>query len=418
MLAQGVRRVRRVQATVMLGTAHHWLPFTQMNAPEAHLRRFVRGEGSWLYDENGARLFDAVSSIWTTIHGHCHPRISEAIAKQAHLLDHATALGASNPVAESLAARLCALTGMQHAIFASDGASAVETSVKIALQYWQNIGQPQRTRIVRLHNSYHGDTVGAMSCSNIALFNERFSAITFETYELGSVDLASDDIAAVIVEPLVQAAAGMRTVSRHRYEMLAGMTPLLICDEIATGFGRTGTMFAFEQAPIRPDLLVLGKGITGGTLALSATLATDRVYEAFLGEYLEFKHLFHGHSYAGNPIACAAALASLALFDEEHTIVAALSLSACIRRRLDSLRLHALVRDVRAVGTMVGIELHAERIDPRGSLTPAWRVADGLYRAGHFTRPIGDVIQFVPPLCSREEQIDAFFDALVAELGP
>jgi len=196
------------------------------------------------------------------------------------------------------------------------------------------------------------------------------------------------------------------------------MTPLLICDEIATGFGRTGTMFAFEQAPIRPDLLVLGKGITGGALALSATLATERVYEAFLGEYLEFKHLFHGHSYAGNPIACAAALASLALFDEEHTIVSALSLSACIRRRLDSLRFHALVRDVRAVGTMVGIELHTERIEPRGSLTPAWRIADGLYRAGHFTRPIGDVIQFVPPLCSREEQVDAFFDALVVELGP
>ncbi len=418
MLAQGVRRFRRVQATVMLGTGHHWLPFTQMNSPEAHLRRFVRGEGSWLYDDGGTRVFDAVSSIWTTIHGHCHPRIAEAIAKQAHLLDHATALGASNPLAEALAARLCTLTGMGHAIFASDGASAVETAVKIAIQYWQNVGQPQRNRIVRLRDAYHGDTVGAMSCSNIALFNQRFSALTFETLELEKVDLAAEDIAAVIVEPLVQAAAGMRTVSRHRYQPLAEMTPILICDEIATGFGRTGTMFAFEQAPIRPDLIVLGKGLTGGALALSATLATERIYDAFLGEYGEYKHLFHGHSYAGNPIACAAALASLALFDEERTLVNALSLSACIRRRLDSLRLHALVRDVRAVGTMVGIEVHADRIDAGGAISAAWRIADGLYRAGHFTRPIGDVIQLVPPLCAREEYIDAFFDALTAELGP
>ncbi len=177
-------------------------------------------------------------------------------------------------------------------------------------------------------------------------------------------------------------------------------------------------MFAFEQAPIRPDLVVLGKGLTGGALALSATLATDRIYDAFLGEYGEYKHLFHGHSYAGNPIACAAALASLALFDEERTLVNALSLTACIRRRLDSLRLHALVRDVRAVGTMVGIEVHADRIDARGAIGPAWRIADGLYRAGHFTRPIGDVIQLVPPLCAREEYVDAFFDALTAELGP
>ncbi|HUY10921.1 MAG TPA: aminotransferase class III-fold pyridoxal phosphate-dependent enzyme, partial [Candidatus Dormibacteraeota bacterium] len=264
-------------------TGHHWLPFTQMSAHDGELRNFVRGDGTQLFDAQGHRLFDAVSSIWTTIHGHCHPRIVEAIAGQARILDHATTLGASNPVADALAARLCGLTRLDHAIFASDGASAVETAIKIALQYWQNLGQPQRTRIVRLQHSYHGDTAAAMSCSNIPLFNERFAAITFETLEFGSVDLTREDIAAVIVEPLIQAAAGMHIFARARYQALLGITPLLICDEIATGFGRTGTMFAFEQAPIHPDILCLGKGLTGGALALSATLASERVFEAFLG---------------------------------------------------------------------------------------------------------------------------------------
>ena len=225
-----------------------------------------------LEDARGRRVYDAVSSIWTTIHGHCHPRIVEAIARQAATLDHATLLGATNPVAEELAERLCAIAGMDRAFFASDGASAVEAAIKMALQYWQNAGQPQRTRFVRLSNAYHGDTIGAMSLSDIALFKSRFGSVTFETQTYDAAAPLGEDVAAVIVEPLVQAAAGMRLVPKKAYERLKGVEALIVCDEIATGFGRTGTMFAFEQIGVSPDIVCVGKGLTGGALALSATL--------------------------------------------------------------------------------------------------------------------------------------------------
>jgi adenosylmethionine-8-amino-7-oxononanoate transaminase len=397
-------------------TSKLWLPFTQMREFERAVRTFVRAEGTSLLDDRGRRLYDAVSSIWTIVHGHGHPRIVEAIARQAASLDHATALGATNPVAESLAERLCATTGMERAFIASDGASAVEAALKMALQYWQNVGVPARNRFVRLAGSYHGDTVGAMSLSDVAIFKSRFANVTFDTRSYDDPDAFADDVAAVVVEPLVQAAAGMRLVPPQRYARLRGIEPLVVVDEIATGFGRTGTMFALEQLPFDADLICLGKGITGGTLALSATLANARVYDAFLGAHGEAKHFFHGHSYAGNPIACAAALASLDLFEEEATLENAARIGGRIEAGLDALRGHALVREGRRAGTMTGIELRGEAIDARGAATPAWRVADGLYERGIFTRPIGDTVQFVPPLSSTPAEVDGFFAALVAEL--
>jgi adenosylmethionine-8-amino-7-oxononanoate aminotransferase len=397
-------------------TSNLWLPFTQMREFDGAARTFVRGEGTSLVDARGRRLYDAVSSIWTIVHGHCHPRIVEAIACQAAILDHATALGASNPVAEKLAERLCDATGLERAFFASDGASAVEAALKMALQYWRNAGAPERARFVRLSGAYHGDTIGAMSVSDVARFKAPFADVTFETRSYDDPDVLGGDVAAVIVEPLVQAAAGMRVVPASSYARLRGIAPLVIVDEIATGFGRTGTMFANEQLPFEPDLLCLGKGITGGALALSATLASARVYDAFLGANDEFKQFFHGHSYAGNPIACAAALASLALFDEEDTLKNAARIAEKARGWLASLQAHRLVRDVRQAGTMIGVELRAEAIDAREAPSPAWRVAGGLYERGAFTRPIGDTIQFVPPLSSREAEVDGFFDALTAEL--
>ncbi|MHB8195926.1 MAG: aminotransferase family protein [Vulcanimicrobiaceae bacterium] len=396
-----------------------WLPFTQMRGFDPSARTFVRGVGVELEDARGARLFDATSSIWTTIHGHGHPAIVEAISRQAATLDHATTLGASNPPAEALAQRLCALTGLDHAFFSADGASAVEAALKMALQYWANLGEPERTRFVRFVDSYHGDTTGAMSLSDIGLFKAPFGAITFETlpYDAMARCLARDDVAAVFVEPLVQAAAGMRLVPIANYAALRGARkPLLVIDEIATGFGRTGTMFAYEQLGIRPDLLCVGKGLTGGTLALSATLVSERVYAAFLAQYRDGRHFFHGHSYAGNPIACAASLASLDLFQREDTLERARSLAAGFSPRLDRLRTHPSVRQVRAHGLMVGIELHAERLDARGAISAAWRVANQLYEQGHFTRPIGDVIQLVPPLISELATVEAFFDALEVDL--
>jgi adenosylmethionine---8-amino-7-oxononanoate aminotransferase len=386
--------------------AHLWLPFTQMQGFDAGARTFVRGQGTTLIDARGRRLFDAVSSIWTTIHGHCHPHIVEAIARQAAKLDHATLLGASNPVAEELAERLCSLTRMDRAFFASDGASAIEAAAKMAVQYWQCAGQPQRTRFVHLIDAYHGDTAGAMSLSGIALFKSRFGSVTFETRVYDGATF-EEDVAAVILEPLVQAAAGMRRVPSETYEGLRDIEPLVIFDEIATGFGRTGTMFAFEQTGLAPDLLCLGKGITGGALALSATLVRAPVYDAFLGAPSELVQFFHGHSYAGNPIACAAALASLELFGEERTLEHAAAIAAKAGTRLAGLQTHRAVREVRQAGTMIGIEVRA---DGRS-------VANELYERGHFTRPIGDVVQFVPPLSSTQEEVDAFFDALEAALS-
>jgi adenosylmethionine-8-amino-7-oxononanoate aminotransferase len=383
--------------------SHLWLPFTQMWHFDGGARTFVRGRGTMLEDARGRCVYDAVSSIWTTIHGHCHPRIVEAIARQAATLDHATLLGATNPVAEELAERLCALAGMDRAFFASDGASAVEAAIKMALQYWQNAGQPHRTRFVRLRDAYHGDTIGAMSLSDIALFKSRFGSVTFETQSYDATAPLGMDVAAVIVEPLVQAAAGMRLVPKKAYERLKDVEALIVCDEIATGFGRTGTMFAFEQTGLSPDIICVGKGLTGGTMALSATLVRQSVYDVFLGAPDEFVHFFHGHSYAGNPIACAAALASLALFEEEGTLERAQGIAARARANLEGLRQNPLVRDVRQAGTMIGVELRETLGRP---------AADALYDAGHFTRPIGDVIQFVPPLCSTDEEVDNFFEAL------
>lgn len=382
-------------------------------------RTFVRGEKCFLHDSRGRRVFDAVSSIWTTIHGHGHPAIVERIARQAALLDHSTLLGATNPIAEELAERLCALTAMEYAFFSGDGASAIEVALKMALQYWQNAGEPKRTRFVRLVDSYHGDTAGAMSVSDIALFKSRFAPVTFEAIEYDATAgiLQREDVAAVIVEPVVQAAAGMRIVAAASYAPLRRMKPLLVVDEIATGFGRTGAMFAHEDLGLRPDLLCVGKGLTGGTLALSATLVREQIYDAFLGTHAEMKHLFHGHSFAGNPIACAAALANLDVFEREKTLERARELGGGLAKRLAILAANPLVRDVRQAGLMAGIELRGERIASDGALSPAWRVADELYERGHFTRPIGETIQFVPPLASEETDIASFVDALAEVLA-
>ncbi|MDQ2679839.1 MAG: aminotransferase class III-fold pyridoxal phosphate-dependent enzyme [Candidatus Eremiobacteraeota bacterium] len=401
---------------------------------DSEQRTFVRGEGNYLFDSQDRRVFDAVSSIWTTIHGHCRPEIVEAIARQAATLDHATLLGASNPVAEELAARLTAMTGLDRVFFSSDGASAVEAALKMALQYWQNEGQGTRTRFVRLIASYHGDTVGAMSVSDIAVFKERFGVLTFESlpYEQARDVLDRPDVAAVIVEPIVQAAAGIRIVPSAAYVPLKQMAPLLIVDEIATGFGRTGTMFAFQQLDLRPDIVCLGKGITGGALALSATVASDRVYASFLGENAQKKQFFHGHSYAGNPIACAAALASLDIFEKDGTLAHVAKVARKLSAQLLALRAHPEVREVRQAGLMCAIELHGPSTyefaqtrefnaqDDKGDVISGrhgsirmTRVANQLYERGFFTRPIGNAIQLVPPLTSTPEELSAFVSALV-----
>ncbi len=386
---------------------------------DASERTFVSGTGTRLTDARGRTVFDAISSVWLTVHGHGHPAIVDAIARQAARLDHATALGATNPVAEELAARLAAATGLDYAFFASDGASAIEAALKMALQYWRRAGEPKRTTFAHLRASYHGDTAAAMSVSDIALFKREFAAVCFETVSGPALAplLERDDVAAVIVEPLVQAAAGMQLVPSDAYAPLrAPHAPLLIIDEIATGFGRTGTLFASQQLGLAPDLLCVGKSLTGGTLALSATLAAARIYDAFLGRTSDLRHFFHGHSYAANPIACAAALAALDLFATEDTLAHVARLDARLHDILAPLGSHPRVRDIRRAGLMCGIELLA----PPGWNAPApygRYVADELYARGHFTRPIGETIQLVPPLSSRADELESFVTELSAVLA-
>ncbi len=308
---------------------------------------------------------------------------------------------------------MTSLLNLDYTFFSGDGASAVEAALKMTLQYWRNAGESQRTRFVHLVDSYHGDTAGAMSVSDIALFKSNYRAVTFETLSYGDVHvLESADVAAVIVEPIVQAAAGMRIVPEAAYEPLRDLVPLLIVDEIATGFGRTGTMFAHQQLDLRPDIVCAGKGITGGTLALSATVVRDHVYDAFRGPSSEMKQFFHGHSYAGNPVACAAALANLDLFERETTLAHVTDVSAAIQPELARLRTHPAVRETREAGLMIGIELDNRHLRAEEAVTPAWRVANELYERGHFTRPIGDVIQLVPPLSSTLEELQNFLGDL------
>ena len=383
---------------------------------DASARMFVRGEGNYLFDTHGKQFFDAISSVWTILHGHCHPEITAAIAEQAQTLDHSTLLGATHPSAEELADRLSDLTHLDRAFFASDGASAVEAALKIALQYWQSNAKPERTRFVHLVDAYHGDTAGAMSVSDIPAFKSRFGAITFETQTFGDA-FEDANVAAFIVEPIVQAAAGMRIVPRARYESLKDRSALLIVDEIATGFGRTGTLFAFEQLDLQPDIVCLGKSLTGGALPLSATMVSERIYDAFLGAPDESKQLFHGHSYAGNPIACAAALANLEVLERSRSLERTTELTAILQREVAELKSLPKVRDVRATGLMCGIELDPQRFDSNHSLTPGWSVTNALFERGHFTRPIGNVIQFVPPLTSNEGEIADFCRSLAEVLG-
>ncbi len=324
-----------------------WHPFTQMREYEGKDPVVIeRGEGAYLIDSEGRRYIDGVSSLWVNIHGHGVPEIDNAIKKQVDLLSHSTLLGVTNAPAALLAKELIDICppGLKKVFYSGDGASAVEVALKMAFQYWQHRGKPGKTKFVSLRNAYHGDTLGAVSVGGIELFHAAFKPLLFETFqapsyycyrcelgktypscglacadELGNIlEAHHEEIAGVIMEPYVQAAGGM-IVSPPGYlgrvrEYCDRYGVLLILDEVATGFGRTGRMFACEHEGVTPDILVLGKGMTGGYLPLSATITTGDVYDAFLGEYEEFKTFFHGHSYAGNPLACAASLGNLEAF--------------------------------------------------------------------------------------------------------
>jgi adenosylmethionine-8-amino-7-oxononanoate aminotransferase len=391
---------------------HLWHPFTQQQRwCEEEPLIIERAQGSHLIASDGRHYLDGVSSLWCNVHGHRHPGIDQALRDQLGKVAHSTMLGLSHPGAAELANRLVDLAppGLSRVFYSDSGSTATEIALKMAFQYQQQRGgqHARRTSFVHLRDAYHGDTIGSVSVGGIDLFHAAYRPLLFESHAAEPGDAADlehvlaaheEEVAAVIVEPLVQGAAGMLThppgYLRAVRELCDRFGVLLICDEVATGFGRTGTMFACEQEQVAPDFLCLAKGLTGGYMPLAATLTTERVYEGFLGAPEEQRTFFHGHTYTGNPLACAAALANLDAFEQERTLIRLQPKIRLLGELLDAVAEMPEVAEVRGRGFMVGIDL--------GEHDPALRLGhrvtlEGRER-GAIIRPLGDVIVLMPPL--------------------
>jgi adenosylmethionine-8-amino-7-oxononanoate aminotransferase len=419
--------------------SHVWQPFTQMQAwPEERAPVIVSGDGEFLTDADGRRYIDGTSSLWCNVHGHRHPRIDDAVRGQLDRIAHSTMLGLSHPPAEALARRLVEIAPgangssgpLQRVFYSDSGSTAVEVALKMAFQYWQQAAdrRPARTIFVRLENAYHGDTIGSVSVGGIELFHATYGPLLFDALEVPAGDAAALDrllaasageIAAVVLEPLVQGAAGMHLQPPgylHAVKELCDAHDVfLICDEVATGFGRTGTMFACEQEDVVPDFLCVAKGLSGGYLPLAATLTTERVFASFLGRFEEFRSFFHGHTYTGNPLACAAALASVDLFSEERTLERLQPKIALFDQLLEDLVSPlAHVGEIRRAGFMCGIEL--EGYDPGARM--GHQVTLEARARGAIVRPLGDVVVLMPPLSIGpdvlEELVEATADSIAA----
>lgn len=434
-----------------------WHPFTQMQEwQEEDFPVIERGEGCYLIDTEGRRYLDGVSSLWCNVFGHRVPEIDSAIKKQLGKIAHTTFLGLTHPSAIELAEKLVALApkpksgvakerqGRLNRVFFSDsGSEAVEIALKMAYQYWQQKGQPRKKKFAKLTNAYHGDTIGSVSVGGIDLFHQIYHPLLFETIAIPSpyryrwpsgedpekvkteslavmekvLRTYHEDLAAFVMEPLMQAAAGMIDqpkgyISRVR-ELTRKYNTLLIFDEVATGFGRTGKMFAAEHENVTPDLMTIAKGMTGGYLPLAATLTTEEIYQAFLGRYEEFKTFFHGHTYTANPLACAAAIATLDLFKKNKTLAKLQPKISLMKSRLKSFYQLKAVGDIRQVGIMAGIELVKDRgtrelFDPREKI--GVRVIECARKKGAILRPLGSVIVLMPPLAMTIKEINKLLD--------
>ena len=388
-----------------------------------------RAEGVELIDTDGRRYLDGVSSLWCNVHGHRHPAIDEAVREQLDRVAHSTMLGLSHPGAAELAARLIEVAppGLSRVFYSDSGSTAVEVALKMAFQYWQHRGgqHVRRASFICLEEAYHGDTIGSVSVGGMELFHSAFGPLLFEAHHAPPGDIEAmerlisrreEEVAAVVIEPLVQGAAGMITHPPGYLRALRRLCDrhglLLVCDEVATGFGRTGTMFACEQEGVSPDLLCVAKGLTGGYMPLAATLATERIYEAFLGSYSEFKTFFHGHTYTGNPLACAAALASLEVFRRERTLVRLQPKIRLLSESLAEVEEMNEVIEVRQCGLMVGIDLGEH--DP--SLRMGHRVTLEARKRGVIVRPLEDVVVLMPPLSITEAELTRLVEITAAAI--
>jgi adenosylmethionine-8-amino-7-oxononanoate aminotransferase len=396
-----------------------WHPFTQQRGWEQEDPLVIAdADGCWLVDHHGRRYVDGVSSLWCTVHGHRHPVLDLAIKDQLDRVAHSTMLGLTHEPAIELARRLVEIAppGLARVFYSDSGSTAAEIALKMAFQYWQQRGgdDARRTRFVALRDAYHGDTIGSVSVGGIDLFHSMYRPLLFGTLKAEPGDAGhmerllaehGHEVAAVIVEPLVQGAAGMLVhppgYLRAVRELCDRHGVLLICDEVATGFGRTGRMFACEHEDVAPDLMCLAKGITGGYMPLAATLATERIYEGFLGEYEDFRTFFHGHTYTGNPLACAAALANLRLFEQERTLEQLQPKIELLGTLLEPVAAQPAVAEVRRRGFMVGIELDGFPVEAR----MGHQVTLEARRRGAVIRPLGDVIVLMPPLGIRADEL-------------
>ena len=415
-----------------------WHPFTQMADWEKEdILVIERANGIYLIDTNGKRYIDGVSSLWCNVHGHRVSEIDRAIRDQLKRIAHSTFLGLSNVPAIQLAEELISFApkGLTRVFYSDSGSEAVEIGLKMAYQYWQQKGEKKKTKFAKLTHAYHGDTLGAVSVGGIALFHETYQPLLFETFEISApyvyrwpspnggvrsrqevrreslVQMESvfkrhsKEIAALVMEPLMQGAAGMIDQPKGYISAVRGLTRkyniLLLFDEVATGFGRTGQMFAADHERVTPDLMAAAKGLTGGYAPLAVTLTTEEIYQAFLGDYSEFKTFFHGHTYTANPLACRAALASLELFRKKKVLEKLQGKIDFLKEHLKVFRGLSHVGDIRQVGFMVGIELVKDRTTREPyplEIKIGSRVIQEARKRGVVLRPLGNVIVLMPPL--------------------
>ncbi len=431
-----------------------WHPFTQMQEWEQEEPLIIeKAKGTYLYDIHGNKYLDGTSGMWVNVHGYRHPAIDKAIRDQLNKVAHSTLLGQASPPSILLAKELIRIApkGLTKVFYSDDGSTAVEVALKMAIQYWQQQHPPakKKKKFVRLDLAYHGDTAGCMSVGGITLFHERFRPLLVNTISIDApycyrcplkLDYPSchmacidplekilakqnEEIAGVVIEPMVQAVAGMITqppgyLSRVR-ELCTKYNVLMIADEVATGFGRTGTMFACEHEKVTPDLMAVAKGLTGGYLPLAATLTTEKIYQAFLGDYIEFKTFFHGHSYTGNALACAAALANLKLFRTEKMLAKVKTGSRLIKQLMKPLAAFSTVGDIRQRGYMVGIEIVKNKKTKEPFPLNArigYKVAMECRKQGLLIRPIGNVLVLIPPLSVTESEFRSIISILQKSL--